>query len=82
VLAVAVPLVAGFEEGKTFSDIFFSFLAKCLQKRVAFVCVCVCGCKERVQRGNVKGREERDNVPTKDGMLTADQSWNLAKQSL
>jgi hypothetical protein len=41
VLAVAVPLVAGFEEGKTFSDIFFSFLAKCLQKRVAFVCVCV-----------------------------------------
>jgi len=42
----------------------------------------VCGCKERVQRGNVKGREERDNVPTKEGMLTADQSWNLAKQSL
>jgi hypothetical protein len=41
VLAVAVPLVAGFEEGKTFSDIFCSFLAKCLQKTVAFVCVCV-----------------------------------------
>lgn len=41
VLAVAVPLVAGFEEGKTFSDIFFSFLAKCLPKRVASVCVWV-----------------------------------------
>jgi hypothetical protein len=39
VLAVAVPLVAGFEEGKTFSDIFFSFLAKCCKREL---CACAC----------------------------------------
>ena len=51
----AVPLVAGFEEMKILSDIFSPFQPSVLQKRVAW--------EESVKRGNVKGREERDNVP-------------------
>ena len=53
VLAVAVPLVAGFEEGKTFYDIFSLFFGQEFAKESCVcvrVCVCLCGCKERVQR--------------------------------